>query len=72
MLAWVSNIFLPVHNLGVGKKMNVGQEGPMYTHSDFRTSTCAHARTAAKKIKRASVHDPITQATDRLQTPLAE
>ena len=29
------NIFLTVHNLGVGKKMKVGQEGPM---SNFCTS----------------------------------
>ena len=41
------DIFSTVHNLGVGKKMKVGQKGPMYTHSDFCMSTCIHVRTAA-------------------------
>ena len=58
------NIFLIVHNLGVGKKLKVDQEGPIYIHSDFHTSTWAGACTTAKNVKSASVLDPITQATD--------
>ena len=48
--------------MGVVNKIKVGQEGPSYNHIDFPTSTCT--RTAAKNIKRASVLDPTTQATD--------
>ena len=44
--------------------MNVYQEGPMYSHSDFRTSANVHMRTAALSVKRASVLDLITQGTD--------
>ena len=68
------NIFLTVHTMGVVDKIKVGQEGPSYNHIDFPTSTCT--RTAAKNIKRASVLDPTTQATDiqskkfKIQTPL--
>ena len=58
------NIFSTVHNLGVDKKKKVGQEGPMYTHSDFRTSADLRARAAAKSVRRASVLDLITLATD--------
>ena len=54
------NIFLTVHNLGVVKKIKVCQKGPMYTHSDFRTSA------VAKSVKRASMLGPITQASDIL------
>ena len=38
------NNFLTVHNFGVFKEMNVYQEGPMYTHSDFHTSAQARAQ----------------------------
>ena len=53
-----------MHNLGLVKIMKVCLEGPMYTHSDFRISTHACAHLVAKYVKRASVLDPATQATD--------
>ena len=62
--ACVRNIFQTVHYLGVGKKMKDAWNGPMYTHSDFRTSAVSHACTAAKSVRRASVLDLITLATD--------
>ncbi len=45
------------------KKRKVGEEGPMYTHSDFRASASVRARTAVINVKRASVLDLISQAT---------
>jgi hypothetical protein len=36
----------------------------MYAHSDFHTSAAMRARAAAKSVKRASVLDLITLATD--------
>ncbi len=48
---------------GVMKKRKVGEEGPMYTHNDFRASASVRARTAAINVKRASVLDLISQAT---------
>ena len=45
------------------KKRKVGEEGPMYTHSDFRTSASVRARTAVINVKRASVLDLLSQAT---------
>ena len=44
------------------KKRKVGEEGPMYTHNDFRASASVRARTAAINVKRASVLDLIFQA----------
>ena len=61
------NIFLIVHNLGVGKKMKVGQGDPMDTHGDFRTSTDSRARAAVKSVKRASI---VTLVTDILSKKL--
>ena len=56
--------------------MKVCPEGPMYTHSDFRTSTCRRTRMVAKNMKRASVLHPITQATgvgpEAHQSPLPQ
>ena len=52
-----------MHFLGVGKKMKVARNGPMYTHSDFRTSADSRACAAAKSMRRASVHAP--KAPDR-------
>ena len=42
------NIFLTVHNLGVGRKMKVDQKGPIHTR-DFRTSADLRARSGQKR-----------------------
>ena len=39
------------------------QEGLMYTHTNFRTSACMHARTSARNVKGACVLALISQAT---------
>ena len=52
-----------VQKQGGIKKINVGEEGQMYTHSHFRTSASMHVRTAVINMKRASVLDLISQAT---------
>ena len=42
--------------------MKDARNGPMYTHSDFRTSAVSRARAAAKSVRRASLLDLITLA----------
>ncbi len=43
--------------------MKVGQEGPMYTHNDFRTYVSVLMCMAAIILKIASMLDLISQAT---------
>ena len=45
------------------KKRKVGQEGPMYTHNNFRASASMRTHTAAINVKIAGVLDLISQAT---------
>merc|ERR1712082_230550 len=52
-----------VHKRWVMKKRKVGEDGPTYTHNDFRASSSMHACTAVINMKRASVLDLISQAT---------
>ena len=52
-----------MQNLGVMKKIKFAQEGPMYTHNNFCTSTSVRVHTADINVKRLSVLNIISQAT---------
>ena len=52
-----------MQNLMVMKKTKVFQEGSMYSHANFHTSACMHARTLARNMKGPCVLWPISQST---------